>query len=129
MKSNGKSDPTNASNAHRPNGESTLAASPSHSLDNVIDPAPGCGAILQMQTGLFELGRNRSQVSGTAKPVPEDILSLENHARSIARDTYRDQFDPKKNVHDREWLESREESNLPDSLEHRYGEERAAWQV
>ena len=30
---------------------------------------------------------------------------------------------------DREWLESREESNLPDRLEKKYQEERAAWQA
>jgi hypothetical protein len=54
-----------------------------------------------MQTGLFELGRNRSRLSGAAKPVPEDIRSLEDHARSIARDTYREKFDPDANAHDR----------------------------
>ncbi len=74
---------------------------PHHPLDNVFSPDPQSGPILQMQTGLFEMGRNRSRLSGTAKFVPEDIQSLEDHARSIARDTYRDQFDPAKNAHDK----------------------------
>ena len=30
---------------------------------------------------------------------------------------------------DREWLESPEESELPDRLEHKYREERALWQA
>jgi hypothetical protein len=54
-----------------------------------------------MRSGLFELGRNRSRLSGAAKPVPEDISSLEDHARSIARDTNWEPFDPAENVHDR----------------------------
>jgi len=99
--SNGKREPSSTSNPHRPDGDSALPERPSHALDNVIDPDPGCNAILKMQTGLFEMGRNRSHVSGTATSVPEDIRSLEDHARSIARDTYREAFDPEKNVHDK----------------------------
>jgi hypothetical protein len=72
-----------------------------HPLDNVTSVDPQSGPILQMQTGLFELGRNRSRLSGTALCIPEDLLSLEDHARSIARDTYREQFDPLRNAHDR----------------------------
>jgi hypothetical protein len=101
MKPNGKSESTTASNTHRPDEDSPLAVRPANSLDNVIDPAPACDAILQMQTGLFHLAHNRAVLSGAVKPNPEDIRSLEEHARSIARDTYRDEFDPKKNVHDR----------------------------
>lgn len=70
-------------------------------LDNVFAPDPQAGAILQMQTGLFELGRNRSRLSGTAMADAEDARALEEHARSIARDTYRAEFDPQKNAHDR----------------------------
>jgi hypothetical protein len=87
-------------NSHDHEGNGSTKAQILQPLDNVFAPAPEGGALLQMQTGLFELGRNRARLSGTAKPVPEDICSLEEHARSIARDTYRDQFDPEKNLHD-----------------------------
>src|SRR2546428_1480832 len=92
------------SNGQKPNSHDGHVGSPEqplHPLENVFSPAPHTDALLQMQTGLFELGRNRSKLSGTAKPIPADICSLEEHARSIARDTYRDQFDPEKNAHDR----------------------------
>ena len=69
-------------------------------LENVLSrSAPG--PILEMQTGLFALGLNRAQQSGTTEPRPDDIRSLEAHARAMARDTYRDKFDPKHNFHDR----------------------------
>jgi hypothetical protein len=53
-----------------------------------------------MQTGLFHLGRNRALHSGTTEPLPDDIRSLEDHARAMAKDTYRDRYDPTQNVHD-----------------------------
>jgi hypothetical protein len=65
-----------------------------HPLDNVIDADSNRGTVLQMQTGVFELGRNRALGSGTTEPIPEDIQALEDHARAMARDTYRDAFDP-----------------------------------
>ncbi|HUZ93540.1 MAG TPA: hypothetical protein VMU57_01355 [Edaphobacter sp.] len=74
---------------------------PIHPLDNVFDSAPGRDPLLQMQTGLFELGCNRARLSGASKPIPEDIHALEDHARSIARDTYREKFDPDNNALDR----------------------------
>ena len=70
-------------------------------LDNVFTPAPETGALLEMQTGLFELGRNRAALSGAVTADPETVRSLEEHARSIARDTHREDFDPRKNAHDR----------------------------
>lgn len=70
-------------------------------LDNVLSPDQETDPLLQMQTGLFELGHNRSRLSGAAKPDANDMRSLEEHARSIARDTYRDAFDPEKFAHDR----------------------------
>jgi hypothetical protein len=72
-----------------------------HPLDNVFSSDPQGGPILQMQTGLFEMGYNRASLSGATKSVPDDLQSLEDHARSIARDTYRDHFDPDGNAHDR----------------------------
>ncbi len=80
------------------NGEGRLP----HPLDNVVvAETPANEAILGMRTGLFELGRNRALLSGTTVPVPEDARALENHARAMARDTYREVFDPKQHAHDR----------------------------
>jgi hypothetical protein len=72
-----------------------------HPLDNVLSPAPQNDALLRIQTGLFELGRNRALQSGALEPVPDAIGALEEHARAIARDTFREQFDPDKNLNDR----------------------------
>lgn len=72
-----------------------------HPLDNVFSPDSQSDPLLRMQSGLFELGHNRSLLSGAASSDLEDMRSLEEHARSIARDTYRDAFDPQKYAHDR----------------------------
>jgi len=58
------------------------------------------GAVLVMQTGLFNFGRERALKSGITASRQEDLEPLENHARATARDTYREQFDPTKNRHD-----------------------------
>ncbi len=91
---------TQESNPHNPHEGSAAAEHSPHPLDNVVAPAPDGDAILEMRTGLFELGRNRALLSGTTEPVPDDLSSLEEHARAMAQDTYRDVFDPQKNVHD-----------------------------
>jgi hypothetical protein len=84
------------------NGRSTMSDhNPAHPLDGVVAETPANGPILQMHTGLFELGRKRARLSGTTKPVLEDVRSLEDHARAMARETYRDCFDPAKHTHDR----------------------------
>src|SRR5438132_11933735 len=54
-----------------------------------------------MHTGVFQLGRKRASLSGTTKPVSDDVRALEDHARAMARETYRDRFDPDKHAHDR----------------------------
>jgi len=77
------------------------SGSPAHPLDGVVTETPASGPILQMHTGLFELGRKRAHSSGTPKPVPDDVRALEDHARAMARETYRDRFDPDKHAHDR----------------------------
>src|SRR5690348_4027119 len=82
---------------NQPNGK-TERMSP-HPLDDVISAQPN-GSILEMQTGLFHLGRNRALQSGTLQPRTEDIHALEEHARAMAKDTYRDPYDPEQNVHD-----------------------------
>jgi hypothetical protein len=69
------------------------------SLIDVVSEALG-GAIFEMQTGLFNLGRNRALQSGTTEPREEDTLALTEHARAMARQTYREKYDPSQNVHD-----------------------------
>lgn len=68
-------------------------------LEDVITRTPN-GSIFEMQTGLFHLGRNRALQSGTTEVKPDDKSALEDHARAMARDTYRDRYDPTKNAHD-----------------------------
>lgn len=72
---------------------------PVPSLEDVI-ALQSNSSVFQMQTGLFNLGRNRAVDSGTTGPMPDDICALEDHARAMARDTYRDRYDPAQNVHD-----------------------------
>jgi hypothetical protein len=57
-------------------------------------------SVFEMETGLFNLACNRARQSGTTEPRPEDILALTEHARAMARQTYRDKYDPRRNVHD-----------------------------
>ncbi len=68
-------------------------------LTGVVSPAQS-GSIFEMQTGLFNLGRNRARESGTTESRREDVLALTEHARAMARQTYRDKYDPKQNAHD-----------------------------
>jgi len=68
-------------------------------LEGVLERAPN-GSIFEIQTGLFQLGRNRGLQSGTTEPRPADISALEDHARAMAKDTYRDRYDPGLNTHD-----------------------------
>ena len=82
-----------------PTSNNGASAEP-HPLNNVVSRV-SMGSMLAMQTGLFNLGRNRARQSGTTEPQPDDICSLEAHARAMARETYRDRFDPEQNVHDR----------------------------
>ena len=74
---------------------------PPHPLDRVISERAHSGAIMEMKTGIFELGRNRALLSGATKPVPLDQEALEENARAMARETYRDSFDPRKHAHDK----------------------------
>lgn len=59
------------------------------------------GSVLAMQTGLFRLGHNRALASGTTEPKAEDLRSLEDHARAMAQETFREKFNPDENTHDR----------------------------
>jgi hypothetical protein len=71
-----------------------------HPLDNVFSPTPQGGPILEIRTGLWHLAYNRAVLSGALEPVPEDLKALEDHARGVARDTFREKFDPANNPHD-----------------------------
>lgn len=68
-------------------------------LSDVVSPT-GDGALLEMQTGLCRHGRNRALQSGTTESRPEDVEALTEHARAIAKQTYRDKYDPSANAHD-----------------------------
>ncbi|MDA2937071.1 hypothetical protein MYX75_02255 [Acidobacteria bacterium AH-259-A15] len=59
------------------------------------------GPILRMQIDLFNLGRTRAIESGALEPLARDAQSLEEHARAMARETYRESFDPTRYEHDR----------------------------
>ena len=57
--------------------------------------------VLRMQIDLFDLGRKRA-VEGRALEINDGgIASLEEHARAMARETYREAFDPSRFAHDR----------------------------
>lgn len=68
-------------------------------LENVVGKTQ-TSSMLEMQTGLFNHGHTRAQKSGTTEPRSEDIRALEDHARAMARETYRDRYDPSKHAHD-----------------------------
>lgn len=72
---------------------------PPDPLNGVLSTAQG-GSVFEMQTGLFNLGRNRALHSGTTESRSEDILALTDHARAMAKQTYRDKYDPEQNTHD-----------------------------
>jgi hypothetical protein len=97
---------------------------PRDPLDGVITTEMG-GPILRMQVGLFNLGRNRARQSGTTVSQPEDLQALENHARAMARETYRDRYDPAQNPHDA-MHKAEYEKNLARREEAEKGEQHAA---
>ena len=91
-------------NSSKPNGHAvtpndTIISVPPEPLNDVVSPVQG-GSVLEMQTGLFNLGRNRALQSGTVEARSEDIDALTDHARAMAKQTYRDKYDPSQNVHD-----------------------------
>ena len=57
-------------------------------LSTVVNQEPA-GAILAMQSGLFRLAYQRALASGTTVAKPDDIQALEDHARAMARETFR----------------------------------------
>jgi len=57
--------------------------------------------VLHMQIDLFNLGRKRAVESRALQARDGEIASLEEHARAMARETYREAFDPSRFLHDR----------------------------
>jgi hypothetical protein len=72
---------------------------PPEPLSDVVSPVQG-GSVFEMQTGLWNLGRNRALQSGTTESRSEDFAALTDHARAMAKQTYRDKYDPSANAHD-----------------------------
>jgi hypothetical protein len=72
---------------------------PPEPLNDVVSSVQG-GSVLEMHTGLYSHGRNRALHSGVVEPQPGDVAALTDHARAMARQTYRDKYDPSQNVHD-----------------------------
>jgi len=86
-----------------PQNNETTNTGQDHSIPNPLDGVVAIserGSIFEMQTGLFQLGRNRALQSGTTEPNQDDIQSLKDHSQAMAKDTYRDRFDPSANRHD-----------------------------
>ena len=88
----------------KPNGYAVspnerIISIPPEPLNDVVSSVQG-GSVLEMQTGLFSLGRNRALQSGTVEPRSEDTAALTDHARAMAKQTYRDKYDPSQNAHD-----------------------------
>jgi hypothetical protein len=68
-------------------------------LQNVVTQEPA-GAVLAMQSGLFRLAYNRALASGTTVARAEDIQALDDHALAMAKETFREKFDPEQHTHD-----------------------------
>lgn len=68
-------------------------------LEHVVERGES-SSIFEMQTGLWRLGHHRAHLSGTTEPLAPDVQALEDHARAMAKDTYRDRYDPEANPHD-----------------------------
>ena len=77
---------------------------------------PGQGPVLHLQVDLRAMGRTRTIQSGALEPVEQDVRSLEEHARAMARETYRESFDPSRYAHDR--LRDNEYKKLLKDREH-----------
>src|SRR6266404_3745278 len=88
----------------KPNGHAdirndTIINIPPEHLRDVVSPVQG-GSVMEMHTGLYNLARDRALKSGTVESRPEDVEALTEHARGMARQTYRDKYDPSQNIHD-----------------------------
>lgn len=94
-----KQENSNWANGHSDVPNSPGVDLPPEALNDVVLPVKS-ESVLEMQTGLYSHGRNRALQSGTVESRPEDVAALTEHARAMARQTYRDRYDPSQNVHD-----------------------------
>lgn len=78
----------------------TESGNGAHPLDGIVTNPTLTGPILQMQSGLWELARRRALESGATGPCEGDLRALQEHALAMARQTYRDRYDPTANPHD-----------------------------
>ena len=90
-----KNSPT-ASPSISPNLQSSTPTSENH-----LDPHSSKQPIMAMKVSLFEHGQKRALDSGAIKPVPQDLEALEEHARAMAREVYREAYDPTLHAHDK----------------------------
>jgi len=94
-----------------------------NSLDEIFGTDAG-GAVLRMQVGIFKHAENRTLESGATEPQPDDLRALEDHARAMARECYRDRFDPTQNLHDA-MRKAEYEKSLAQRVEAEKGEQHA----
>lgn len=59
------------------------------------------GPLIRFQSGLLAHGSERAVESGALEPRAEDLSALEEHAKAMACDAYRDKYDPAANPNDR----------------------------
>ena len=97
-------------NEHTSNGNGTLidalhgrkhqqSDAESEPILSVLGEVPDI--ILRAHGDLRKEGRWRAEVSGTIEPNAEDIRALEEHASAMARELYRDEYNPMVIEHDR----------------------------
>jgi len=92
-------DSSSKPNGHADIPNDTIINIPPEHLRDVVSPVQG-GSVMEMHTGLYNLARDRALKSGTVESRPEDVEALTEHARGMARQTYRDKYDPSHNIHD-----------------------------
>ncbi len=94
-----KTDSPNRDQLNRSPSTEAGDGTPPSSLEDVVARTQ-TSSMLEMQTGLFNHGHHRAHKSGTIEPRSEDVRALEDHARAMAKETYRDTYDPEKHAHD-----------------------------
>jgi hypothetical protein len=78
------------------------------------------GVILIMQRDLFKHGHDRAISSGALAPNKADEETLQEHAQAMAREAYREAFDPTKHPQD-EMLDTEYRKNLSDRADAEHG--------
>src|SRR5262245_12686803 len=87
-----------------------------HSDNKETKAIPGSeppSVILMMQRDLFKHGYDRAISSGALAPNKPDEETLQEHAQAMAREAYREAFDPTKHAQD-QMLDTEYRKNLAD---------------